>query len=1019
MTIKNSNHGKKTVAQADSRVKKTCTSSKRTRQNRGATSAGVDFPVVGIGASAGGLAAFESFFSGMPVKSLPEMAFVLVQHLAPDHSSNLTELIQRCTSMDVFEVTDGIKVQANCAYIIPPNTNMAFCGDTLHLSEPEAPRGRRLPIDFFFASLAQQQGNLAIGIVLSGTGGDGTQGVRDIKAAGGMVMAQVPDSADFDGMPRSAIDTGLVDYQLLPKEMPAKLMDYVAQVFDSHHQAAPSAHPCDDTSLIKIFSLLRSRIGHDFSQYKPNTIARTIEQRQATKRIDSIEEYITFLEQNHSEVEALFHDLLIGVTAFFRDPEAFDMLEKHVIPALFSGKPGGSAIRVWSMGCATGEEAYSLAILLHEHMETLDRKYTVNVFATDIDSRAIDIARAGLYPVGIATDISPQRLTRYFTAEAGGSLYRIDKGIRDMLIFSEQDIIKDPPFSRIDLISCRNLLIYLSADLQKRLIPLFHYALNPGGFLFLGTSETIGDCDDLFTPLNRQAKLYSRKEDYSGLLRQAPGRLLSPAKAVHTVQPRPTGITAMPGRMSLRELTEQALLRQVAPVGALVDGHGDILYLHGRAGMFLEPAPGETGVNNILKMAREGLRGELSLALRQAAAAKEPVHRTGILVKTNCEFTPTNLSVCPLPPRPDMHAAQTPPGASAPISLFLVVIEETPLSISGKADQDMPDDADISTTKKANARIAALRQELRAKEEYLQSANEELRSINEEMQSINEELQSTNEELETSKEEMQSINEELTTTNNELQTKVTDLSRVNNDMKNLLAGTGIATIFVDHNLHILRFTPTATEIINLIPTDIGRPVSHIASNLVEYNQLIPDVTTVLHTLIAREVEVKTSAGRWYTLRIQPYRTLENVIEGAVITFIDISEAKKTKEMLHHTNTLFRLSVAGRDGDDAVIVQDLNGRILTWNPGAERIYGWNKDEALTMHVHDMIPAELRHEALAKAQELSMAKSIEPYSSKRIHKDGAVLEMAITTTALLDEAGKIYAIATEERSRAEQN
>lgn len=1046
MTSRNNKHGDNTVTKAGSRAKNNRTTLKEERQSpkgeshKSANSvATVDFPVVGIGASAGGLAAFESFFSGMSEDTPPGMAFVLVQHLAPDHRSILTELIKRFAPMEVYEVTDGMKVKANCAYIIPPNKDMAFCGDALQLVEPADPRGHRFPIDYFFSSLAQDQRKRAICIVLSGTGSDGTKGMRAVKAEGGMVMAQDPESANFDGMPRSAIDAGLVDYQMEPEEMPAKLMAYVAQAFDIQQPPGAGADSCDESCLKKISMLLRDQTGRDFSQYKPSTICRRIERRQAIRQMESIDEYITFLQQNPSEIEALFRDLLIGVTGFFRDPEAFAEIEKQVIPALFEGKPGGSVIRVWSMGCATGEEAYSLAILLHEYMESLDKKYTAQVFATDIDSRAIGTARAGLYPAGIATDISAQRLARYFTAEAEDSLYRIDKRIRDMLIFSEQDIIKDPPFSRIDLISCRNLLIYLSAELQKRLIPLFHYALNPGGFLFLGTSETVGEYGDLFAPLDRQVKLYSRKEESGSSQRRVPGRFLSPAKAIHTVQPKPSTTSAVPGRMSLRVLTEQALLRQIEPIGVLVDGNGDILYLHGRAGMFLEPAPGETGANNILKMAREGLRDELSAALNQAAATNEPVHRTGILVKTNSEFTPANLRVGPLAARPGMHVAGAAPSISVEIPLFLVVIEEnTLLSGSGTVGQNALNDADAGAdtdadtdadtgendaaglaTKKANASIAALRQELWAKEEYLQTANEELRSTNEEMQSVNEELQSSNEELETSKEEMQSVNEELTTVNTELQAKVTDLSRVNNDMNNLLAGTGIATVFVDHDLQILRYTPAATEIINLIPGDIGRPVSHIVSNLVEYDRLIADATFVLDTLAAREVEVKTSADKWYTLRIQPYRTLENVIEGAVITFIDISEAKKTKEMLRRTNTLFRLSVAGRDVDDAVIIQDLNGRILNWNPGAERLYGWTDAEALTMHIHDMIPEELRHEALAKAQELSIAKSIKPYDSKRIHKDGTVLEVTITTTALLDEAEAIYAIATKETSRAEEN
>jgi two-component system CheB/CheR fusion protein len=980
------------------------------------------FPIVGLGASAGGLAAFEAFFSGMPADTPPGMAFVLVQHLAPDHKSILTELIKRYTPMQVFEVEDGMTVRPNCAYIIPPNRDMAFLNGKLQLLEPSAPRGQRLPIDFFFRSLAHDQHERAICIVLSGTGSDGTQGLRAIKAEGGMAMAQTPKSTEYDGMPRNAIATGLIDYELLPAEMPAQLMAYVAHAFGKLPQSTSLAASRTESALKKIFILLRAQTGHDFSQYKPNTIHRRIERRMAIHQIETIDNYVRFLQQKPAEVEALFRDLLIGVTGFFRDPEAYKLLEDQVIPLLFANKPAGSLIRVWTAGCATGEEAYSLAILLQEYLEKLTQNYTVQIFATDIDSQAITTARAGLYPASIAADISPERLALFFSAEADGSFYRIHKSIRDMLVFSEQNVIKDPPFSRIDLISCRNLLIYMGADLQKKLIPLFHYALNPGGFLFLGTSESVGEFGDLFSPIDRKLKIYSRKEDISGLQRLALGRFLPPIAAVNAAQPKPVGNT--PGKMSLRELTEQALLRQVAPTGALVNGHGEILYLHGRTGMYLEPAPGEAGVNDILKMAREGLRGELTAALHKASATRELVRRTGLLVKTNGDFTPTNLTICPLASRPDpSHRSEgTDPSAALATSLFLIILEEgLPFSPDQPRHPTILDaavgseDSDTSSELRANARIEALRQELWAKEEYLQTANEELKSTNEEMQSVNEELQSTNEELETSKEELQSINEELATINTELQTKVGDLSRANNDMNNLLAGTGIATVFVDHGLRILRFTPTATAIINLIASDLGRPVSHIVSNLVGYDSLVADAQSVLNTLVAKEVDVETTEGKWYTLRIQPYRTLDNVIEGVVITFVDITEAKQVKNALRKANEQLRLAVVVRDAHDAITVQDLDGRILAWNPGAARIYGWSEAEALTMNVREMIPESMQEEALAKIHQLSQAKILRPYRTQRTCKNGIVVDVSMTSTALIDETGKMYAIATTERAR----
>ncbi|MCX5732697.1 MAG: PAS domain-containing protein [candidate division NC10 bacterium] len=978
------------------------------------------FPIVGIGASAGGLAAFEAFFSGMPADTDPGMAFVLVQHLAPDHKSILTDLIRRYTRMQVFEVEDGMVVQPNCAYIIPPSRDMAFLNGALQLMEPSAPRGQRLPIDFFFRSLAQDQHERAICIVLSGTGSDGTLGVRAIKGDGGMVMVQNPASTEYDGMPRSAIATGLVDYELPPAEMPAQIMAYVAHAFGNLPRPVATPTPRSENVLKKIFILLRSQTGHDFSQYKPSTILRRIERRMAIHQIETMEGYVKYLQQMPPEVDALFRDLLIGVTKFFRDPEVFKVIEEKLIPKLFAGKPANTVIRVWSPGCSTGEEAYSLAILLREHLEALKQSFKVQVFATDIDSQAIATARSGIYPASIVTDISPERLSRFFAADPDGGMYRIQKDIRDMLVFSEQDIIKDPPFSRLDLISCRNLLIYMDGDLQKKLIPLFHYALNPGGFLFLGTSETVGDSRDLFAVLERKSKLYQRRDDFHGAQRAFMGRFHPPIMARDALLPRAAGNTVSSGKLPLRELTEQALLQQVAPAGVLVNGKGDILYLHGRTGLYLEPAPGEAGVNNILKMAREGLRHDLTTALHKVVGTREIVRCPGLRVKTNGEFATVNLTICPVAAG-RTAAAHEPP-------LYLVILERAHLFDPGQAQRVVPHaTAGVdSPVTDAEAHIAALKHELRAKEEYLQTSNEELetsneelKSSNEEMQSVNEELQSTNEELETSKEELQSVNEELATVNSELQTKVADLSRANNDMNNLLAGTGIATVFVDHGMRILRFTPAASVFINLILSDVGRPVGHIVSNLVGYDCLVADTQAVLNTLVPKEVDVQTTAGKWFKMNIQPYRTLDNVIEGAVITFVDITEMTRVREALRKANDLLHLAVVLRDAHVAITVQDLEGRILAWNSGAVSMYGWSEAEALVMNVRDRVPEGLRNEALTDVLQLGRAEIPEPYRTQRITKEGRVLEVWMTATALVDEAGRMYAIATTERTSERKN
>jgi two-component system CheB/CheR fusion protein len=970
---------------------------------------GPGFPIVGIGASAGGLAAFEAFFSGMPADTDPGMAFVLVQHLAPDHKSILSELVRRYTRMEVFQVEDGIAVRPNCTYIIPPNRDMAFLNGTLQLLEPAAPRGQRLPVDFFFRSLAQDQRERAICIVLSGTGSDGTQGVRAIKGEGGMAMAQNPKSTEYDGMPRSAIATGLVDYVLPPAEMPAQLIAYVAHAFGRASYPVSTPAPKSEDALKKIFLLLRAQTNHDFSQYKRSTIVRRVERRMAVHQIQRLEEYVRYLQQTPADVEALFRDLLIGVTGFFRDPEAFRELEEQAIPRLFASKSTGALIRVWVPGCSTGEEAYSLAILLQERMEELKQSFKLQLFATDIDNRAIETARNGIYPASIVDDMKPERLERFFSQEPEGSSYRIQKNIRDRVIFSEQDLIKDPPFSKLDLISCRNLLIYMGGELQKKLIPLFHYALNPGGMLFLGTSETVGEFVDLFDSVDRKSKLYQRREEVAGAHRTG----FLPLLPEDGHAPRPSGKSLGESKLQVRELAERALLQQYAPPGAVVDEHGDICYLHGRTGKYLEPAPGEAGMN-ILKMAREGLRRDLTTALHKAVALKEPVRYLGLRVKTNGDFTNVNLTVHPISAGPDLAAA---------VKLFLVIFEDAPAAGLGPSETTVPSNAGEGAGESAadiDARVLALRQELRAKEDYLQTANEELatsneelKSSNEEMQSVNEELQSTNEELETSKEELQSVNEELATVNAELQNKVADLSRSNNDMNNLLAGTGIGTIFVDHQLRIQRFTPAVTQVINLILSDVGRPVGHIVSNLASYDQLVEDVRSVLDSLVPKELEVQTQTGAWYLLRIRPYRTLENVIEGAVVTFTEVTKMKMAEAVLRETEALRRLAVVVRDAHDAITVQDLDGHILAWNPEAERMYGWSEAEALAMHIGDLIPEGGREEALSVLQQLSQAEVMEPYRMQRIAKDGRIVEIRLTATALVNDSGKVYAIATTER------
>lgn len=896
------------------------------------------FPIVGIGASAGGLAAFESFFSGMPSDKNPNMAFILVQHLAPDHKSILTDIIKNYTKLQVYQVEDGMSVKANCVYIIPPNRNMAFLNGTLQLFEITSPRGQNMPIDFFFRSLATDQRERAICIILSGNGSDGSLGLRAIKGEGGMAIAQSLDTAEYDGMPLNAISTGLVDYQLPPANMAQQLISYVEHAYSTAGNSKTSLLSSEENALKKVFILLRTQTGHDFSKYKPNSVNRRIERRLAVHQIKSMQAYVKYLQQTPTEVEALFRDLLIGVTAFFRDKDAFAKMEEEIVSKLFEGKSAGSTIRIWCAGCSTGEEAYSIAILIQEKLEKLKESYKIQIFATDIDNQAIAIARAGIYPSSISMDITPQRLSTFFTAVAGSNTYRINKNIRDMLIFSEQNIIKDPPFSKLDLISCRNLLIYLNSELQKKIISLFHYALNLEGILFLGSAETIGDFDNLFTTLDRKLKIYQHKNGLHRSQRSALNQLLHPMTGKEEIGNKPDMNITSSTRQPLKKITEQAILNETAMAGIVIDGNGDILYLHGRTGMYLEPSPGETGVNNIFKMAREGLARDLKVAFGSFTDKKSMARLKGIRVKTNGSFTRVDVLIKKV--ATSLIAANEKP-------LYIVMLQEakTQEITSQSEAQSFCQQPDI------DACMEELKAELVLKEDFLQTANEELKSSNEEMQSVNEELQSTNEELETSKEELQSINEELSTVNSELQVKVHDLSQANNDMNNLLAGTNIATIFLDLKQNILRFTPTANKLINLIPSDVGRPVAHISSNLLDYKHLSIDVKDVLDTLIPKKIQVQALEGRWYDMSIQPYRTIENVIEGAVVTFMDVTEEKKTKDLLAISEMSYRtLFETTKEG--ILILDGDTGAIKNANPFLIELLGFSQKELLGKELWDI-------------------------------------------------------------------
>ena len=892
----------------------------------------LSFPVVGIGASAGGLEAFKDFFGGMSDNKEPGMAFVLVQHLAPDRKSSLKDIIQRSTEMEVLEVEDGMKVQRNQVYIIPPNFGMTISGGKLHLKEPSAPRGQRMPIDNFLRSLAKEQGEQSIGIILSGTGCDGTLGLRSIKGEGGLVMVQKPASAKYDSMPRSGLATGLVDYELPPAKMPEQLIKYVSHAFST--SSSISAEPSDKSEMLEeIFVLLHNHTGQDFSRYKSTTIYRRIQHRMSVQQVKTIDRYVKYLQKSSEEVEKLYRDLLIGVTSFFRDPGAFDVLKKEAIPSIFSSAQESGVLRLWVPGCSTGEEAYSIAILIAEYQEKLNKSFRIQIFATDIDSNAISTARKGLFPASIASDISSKRLSRFFKTSDNNKKYRIQNRIREMLVFSKHNVIEDPPFSRLDLISCRNLLIYMERDLQKKIFSLFRYALNPGGFLFLGSSETLGESGAYFSTVNNKWKLYQIKQDIQSVSGTYEEDFVPPLIESETNKQPPLAATSEYAEdLTLQELTEQKILEQFAPSAVLVNRHGQVLYIHGHTGSYLEPSTGESGVNNILKMARDGLQSKLTTALNKASKNQEKVLYPNVSVDGNKETIKINLTIYPV---------KNNIGSSKYDQfLYLVVFEEISSPEGEVKERDLEssltDKLENGSCEDPEIIIANLQQKLQAKEESLQNtieelqtANEELKSSNEELQSVNEELQSTNEELETSKEELQSVNEELKTVNTELENKIEELKQTNTDMNNLLSGTGIGTVFVDLDLHILRFTPVATEFINLIDSDIGRPVGHIVSNLKNYKSLSEDIQEVLDTLVPKQIEVQNEDEKWYMMRIQPYRTEENVIKGAVITFRDINRRKQIQKKLADVSNLIAKQIISVISEP-LLVLDTDLRIAATN-----------------------------------------------------------------------------------------
>jgi two-component system CheB/CheR fusion protein len=820
-----------------------------------------DLVVVGIGASAGGLEAMFELFDELP--SDAGVSYLVVTHQQPGRTSLLPELLQRHTAMPVTEAEDGGRIRADHVYVSPAGAYLAMDGSTLR-TVPVDHDVPRFPIDAFFRSLATAKGHLAVGVVLSGSGTDGTVGMQAIKAAEGVTLAQSAESAAYAAMPTSAEMAGVVDHVASPRDMAPVLVRCARGILD----IGEAGHGMLEATMPRIVGLLRERRGHDFSQYKPSTLRRRVLRRLDVHGISTPADYVRLLETDHAEVELLFRELLIGVTSFFRDPEAFAALADALRSEL-ERKPEGEPIRVWVAGCSTGEEAYSIAILLQEVMDQIGRHFPVQVFATDIDPRAIDAARSGLFPYGIAADVSPARLERYFVE--AGERFRIRKDLRETLVFAVQNLIQDPPFTRLDLLVCRNVLIYFGAALQRQLLPVFHYAIRPGGLLLLGTSEAIGALADSFDPVDRKWKLFRRQAGSSAFLR---GRGRGPIFRAQEKHPQLAGPPSR--RLSPEQLAGAALLELLGPT-VLVDSQGDIVHLHGRTGRYLEPTPGGPRMN-VIAMAREGLELDLNSVLREASVSDAPVARAAVRFHPN--------------------------GGAAYVGLRAkrIVQPEALRGLIAISFEDQPAPVEPTSLEEGerSPREAALEQELASSWETLESTieqletmNEELESTNEELESTNEELQSTNEELETSREEMQSLNEELHTVNQELQGKIDELSATNDDMRNLLDSTRIATIFLDRELRIMRFTPEATRVVSLIGGDVGRPLADLVAKM-EYPELVEDAQATLRELTPRGREVRGTDGAWYLAHMGPYQTSDNIVDGLVLTFVDISAVEEAQ-----------------------------------------------------------------------------------------------------------------------------
>lgn len=972
------------------------------------TSEKLGFPIVGIGASAGGLEAFKRFFSKMPADS--GAAFVLVPHLDPTHKSLMVELLSVQTNMKVCEAKDSMPIEPNHVYVIPQNKYLAIADGKLKLSEPAERFGQPTAIDFFFRSLAVEQRERSIGIVLSGTSNHGTLGLKEIKLAGGLVIVQAPETAEHDAMPRNAIAAGVVDFVLAPEEMPEKLVKYVQHPY-VRKPIEQTAGQVTREQLARILALLKAGTKYDFRSYRKKMLIRRVLRRMGLCHIETTADYLDYLRDTPDEVLLLYQDLLIGVTDFFRDLEAFQVLQQRVIPDLIQAHP--DSIRVWIPGCATGEEAYSIAMLFMEQMATGEKVPNLQIFATDIDERSLEIARQGIYSENAIAGVTPDRLAKFFT-KLDPLRWQVHKRLRSVITFAQQNLISDAPFSKLHLITCRNLLIYLEPEVQVKVIRLFHFALAEGGFLLLGPSETIGRALDLFETVSRKWRVFRRVGATKHELVEIP--------IVSTDEHRRFIATAAPSTptpsIGFKELIQRMVLNDYTPAAALINQKFEIVSVLGPLVNYLEFPPGEI-TNDLLAMARPGLRIKLRAAIHKAFHSHEVVTDHAARVKREGSYVNCSITVKPVSEPKDAAG------------LLLVTFQDRESFNAGDAEQGKSRPADEDHTqliRDLEQELKSVREDLQGTIEEYESSGEELKASNEEVMSMNEELQSANEELETSKEELQSLNEELSTVNSQLQEKIEELDRSSNDLLNLMNSSEVATLFLDRDFDIKRFTPPVAKLLNLRDTDSGRPFADFAPKFKD-ESLLDDCREVLRSLVPKEKEVwakddgatienhlstpLNSKFRCYLRRILPYRSVDNRIDGVVINFVDITKLIAAEALSR------RLTAVLWDSNDAVTVHDFEGHYTAWNRGAERMYGYSEAEALKMTVCDIVQVEKRADALSYVERLRKNEAVPAFETQKICKDGRVLDIELTVTAYRDEHGHPIGVSTTERDITERN